>query len=189
GIAVGLGDDLFLARLAGAVDHERACGHHASVFGAVVGRGGVAPRAAAAAYLYSTAELLVGAGLRLIPLGQLEGQRLPAAMPGRLRRPAAPAPAPARRGRGGEDRRRPVELQSGDRDRGYSPRDARLAAVPLMSVTPRPLKIGIGGPVGSGKTALAEALCRRLSSELDMAVITNDIYKNGDAEVLGVDGA
>jgi len=47
-IAVGLGDDPFLARLAGAVDHERACGHHASVFGAVVGRGGVAPGAAAA---------------------------------------------------------------------------------------------------------------------------------------------
>ena len=36
---VGLGDDPFLARLAGAVDDERACGHHASVFGAVVGRG------------------------------------------------------------------------------------------------------------------------------------------------------
>jgi len=72
-IAAGLGDDPFLARLAGAVDDERACGHHASVFGAVVGRGGVAPAAAAAAYLYSTAEVLVGAGLRLIALGQLRG--------------------------------------------------------------------------------------------------------------------
>ena len=38
-IAAGLGADPFLARLAGAVDDERACGHHASVFGAVVGRG------------------------------------------------------------------------------------------------------------------------------------------------------
>ncbi len=49
---------------------------------------------------------------------------------------------------------------------------------------PRPLKIGIGGPVGSGKTALTEALCLRLRDELDMAVITNDIYTKEDAEFL-----
>ncbi|OLD39707.1 MAG: urease accessory protein UreG [Candidatus Rokubacteria bacterium 13_1_40CM_2_68_8] len=53
-----------------------------------------------------------------------------------------------------------------------------------MTTLPQPLKIGIGGPVGSGKTALAEALCRRLSAELDMAVITNDIYTKEDAEFL-----
>ena len=47
---------------------------------------------------------------------------------------------------------------------------------------PRPLKIGIGGPVGSGKTALAEALCLRLRDRVDMAVITNDIYTREDAE-------
>ena len=58
-----------------------------------------------------------------------------------------------------------------------------------MSTVPRPLKIGIGGPVGSGKTALAEALCRRLSGELDMAVITNDIYTKEDAEFLVRRGA
>ena len=58
-----------------------------------------------------------------------------------------------------------------------------------MSAIPRPLKIGIGGPVGSGKTALAEALCRRLSAELDMAVITNDIYTKEDAEFLVRRGA
>src|SRR3989454_8559607 len=45
-------------------------------------------------------------------------------------------------------------------------------------------KIGIGGPVGSGKTALAEALCRRLAPELDMAGITNDIYTKEDAALL-----
>ena len=90
-IAAGLSDDPFLARLAGAVDGERAYGHHASVFGAVVGRGDVAPGAAAAAYLYSTAELLVGAGLRLIALGQLDGQRALAAMRERIERLAAAA--------------------------------------------------------------------------------------------------
>ena len=57
-----------------------------------------------------------------------------------------------------------------------------------MSV-PRPLKIGIGGPVGSGKTALTEALCLRLRDNLDMAVITNDIYTKEDAEFLVRRGA
>ncbi len=49
---------------------------------------------------------------------------------------------------------------------------------------PRPVKIGIGGPVGSGKTALVEALSRRLRDHLDMAVITNDIYTQEDAQFL-----
>lgn len=44
--------------------------------------------------------------------------------------------------------------------------------------------IGIGGPVGSGKTALVEALCRRLSDSCEVAVITNDIYTKEDAEFL-----
>ncbi len=50
--------------------------------------------------------------------------------------------------------------------------------------TPRPLKIGIGGPVGSGKTALVEALVRRLHNRYDVAVITNDIYTQEDAQFL-----
>ena len=54
---------------------------------------------------------------------------------------------------------------------------------------PKPLKIGIGGPVGSGKTALAEALCLRLRDRVDMAVITNDIYTKEDAEFLVRRGA
>lgn len=49
---------------------------------------------------------------------------------------------------------------------------------------PKPLKIGIGGPVGSGKTALVEALCTRLRSDRNLAVITNDIYTREDAEFL-----
>ena len=47
-----------------------------------------------------------------------------------------------------------------------------------------PLKIGIGGPVGAGKTSLTEALCRYLSPKLSMAVISNDIYTIEDAEYL-----
>ena len=58
-----------------------------TVFGAAVGRGGAEPERAAAAYLYATAALLVGAGLRLIELGQLDGQRVLAAMRGAHRAP------------------------------------------------------------------------------------------------------
>ena len=48
----------------------------------------------------------------------------------------------------------------------------------------RPLRIGIGGPVGSGKTALVAALCRRLASEVSTVVVTNDIFTTEDAEAL-----
>jgi urease accessory protein len=92
-IAVGLGDDPFLARLARAVDDERAAAHHGTVFGAAVGRDGADPERAAAAYLYATATLLVGAGLRLIALGQLDGQRVLAAMRARIERLARAAAA------------------------------------------------------------------------------------------------
>jgi urease accessory protein len=49
---------------------------------------------------------------------------------------------------------------------------------------PRPLRIGVGGPVGSGKTALVESLCLRLRDSHDLAVITNDIYTQEDAQFL-----
>lgn len=55
------------------------------------------------------------------------------------------------------------------------PTKARAAGVPV---------IGIGGPVGSGKTALVEALCRRLKDHYSLAVVTNDIFTKEDAEFL-----
>ena len=48
----------------------------------------------------------------------------------------------------------------------------------------RALRIGLGGPVGSGKTATVAALCRALRDELSIAVVTNDIYTREDAEFL-----
>ena len=48
----------------------------------------------------------------------------------------------------------------------------------------RPVRIGIGGPVGSGKTTLVGALCVLLRDELSMAVVTNDIFTTEDAEAL-----
>ena len=53
-----------------------------------------------------------------------------------------------------------------------------------MSNLNGPLKVGIGGPVGAGKTSLTEALCKTLSKKLSMAVISNDIYTIEDAEYL-----
>ena len=51
------------------------------------------------------------------------------------------------------------------------------------------LRLGVGGPVGSGKTALVEALCRRLRDQLQLAVFTNDIYTQEDAQFLTHAGA
>ena len=51
------------------------------------------------------------------------------------------------------------------------------------------LRLGVAGPVGSGKTALVEAMCRRLRDQLQLAVVTNDIYTQEDAEFLTRVGA
>ncbi|MGI8527344.1 MAG: urease accessory protein UreG [Pseudolabrys sp.] len=52
-----------------------------------------------------------------------------------------------------------------------------------------PLRVGIGGPVGSGKTALMDALCKKMRDRYDIAAITNDIYTKWDAEFLTRSGA
>jgi urease accessory protein len=52
-----------------------------------------------------------------------------------------------------------------------------------------PLRVGIGGPVGSGKTALVDALCKAMRDRYELAVITNDIYTREDAEFLTRSGA
>jgi urease accessory protein len=56
--------------------------------------------------------------------------------------------------------------------------------IPSSSPSHGPLRIGIGGPVGSGKTALLEALCKRLRDVYDLFVITNDIYTKEDQLIL-----
>ncbi|SDO84250.1 urease accessory protein UreG [Lentzea jiangxiensis] len=60
-------------------------------------------------------------------------------------------------------------------DHGPDPHNHHHGAAP---------RIGIGGPVGSGKTALTAALCRALGSQLELAVVTNDIYTTEDADFL-----
>jgi urease accessory protein len=63
------------------------------------------------------------------------------------------------------------------------------AAANITRAHTGPLRVGIGGPVGSGKTALTERLCKLLSRCYDVAAITNDIYTKEDAEFLTRAGA
>jgi urease accessory protein len=58
-----------------------------------------------------------------------------------------------------------------------------------MSSKKQPLRVGVGGPVGSGKTALMEQLCKRLRDAYEVAAITNDIYTKEDERILVEAGA
>jgi len=59
----------------------------------------------------------------------------------------------------------------------------------MTNSTHGPLRVGIGGPVGSGKTALTDALCKHMRDTYDIAVVTNDIYTQEDAQFLTQSGA
>ena len=90
--------------------------------------------------------------------------------------PAVHAGESPRRVRGPGPRfRRPVARHKGDHDHGHdylgAPGPARFAGTRRKTFT-----LGVAGPVGSGKTALVERLCRELWPEVNLAVITNDIY-------------
>ena len=52
-----------------------------------------------------------------------------------------------------------------------------------------PLRIGVGGPVGSGKTTLVEKLCKAMRNRYDIVVVTNDIYTKEDQRLLTLAGA
>jgi urease accessory protein len=75
-VAATLTSDARLVAYAGDVDRALAPGHHAVAYGLAAAALGWSPEAAATAYLYSATALLVGTALRLLPMGQLEGQRV-----------------------------------------------------------------------------------------------------------------
>ncbi len=90
-IAMAIERQEVVAALWRAVERGQTPGHHPVAFGAALGVGGVDAERAALAFLYSSVTLMVSAGVRLIPLGQLDGQRVIAAMRERLARLAARA--------------------------------------------------------------------------------------------------
>ena len=90
-VVEALGADPVIDTLSRAVLADEAAGHHAIVFGAALGRSGVDPEPAVASFLHATCAMLVGAGLRLLPLGQIAGQRVLVAMRPRIARLAGDA--------------------------------------------------------------------------------------------------
>src|SRR5262249_56756739 len=88
--------------------------------------------------------------------------------------------ADGRRGHGGARSTRIVYAGDG--------RFCNDAAIPAFEVVPvmsrSPVRIGIGGPVGSGKTALVDALCKTMREQYRLGVITNDIFTREDMEFL-----
>ncbi len=145
--------------------------------GAVAGAHGIGEERATLGFLHAFAATLVSAAVRLIPLGQQKGLRILAAL-----EPVLVAVADGSRALGLDDI-------------GSSAVRADLAAMHhetqytrlfrIMTSSPHgPLRVGIGGPVGTGKTALMDALCKHLRDSYDIAAITNDIYTKEDAEFL-----
>lgn len=67
--------------------------------------------------------------------------------------------------------------------------DTKLHAIPGRTKKLPPLRVGVGGPVGSGKTTLVEMLCKTMRERWDLVVVTNDIYTKEDQRLLTVAGA
>ena len=164
--------------------------------GVAAGDHHIALSSALHAYVHAFTANLVSAAVRLVPLGHTDGQRALMRLES-LRR---------RSGRAGRDRRPLAALQHRHPRRHgiHAARNPAYEAVPLMrdsdtAVLTRPgtdrkrssgpLRVGIGGPVGSGKTALMEALCTVFRDRYDMCAITNDIYTKEDAAILMRAGA
>ena len=133
---------------------------------------------ALAAYLWAWLENQVMAAMKAVPLGQTDGQRMLLALGARLERGRGARPPRSTTTRWAPTRpawrclsapsRNPVHAGCSDHERSIS----------------QPLRVGIGGPVGSGKTALTLALCKALRDRYQIAVVTNDIYTEEDAQFL-----
>ena len=142
---------------------------------------GIALEPALHAFLHAVTANLISAGVRLIPLGQTDGQRVLAALEPVVAATAR-ARSPHRSTMSAARRSAPIwpACCTKPSTRGCSGHEHFHA---------RPLRVGVGGPVGSGKTALMDALCKRLRDRYEIAAITNDIYTKWDAEYLVRSGA
>ena len=131
------------------------------------------------AYLNAFLANLVSVGVRLIPIGQNAGQRILAAL--------HPLIADTARRAAGSSLDDLGSATIALRHRIDAARRTIFASVPHMSSngkTNGPLRVGIGGPVGAGKTTLTEMLCKAMRDRYSVAVVTNDIYTKEDALIL-----
>ena len=165
---------------------------YTAAFAVACARLGIAARDGLAAYLWAWLENQVLVAVKTVPLGQQAGQAMLFALHPHIGNAIETAVA-ARRRRHGHGHRRPCSAVG-------APRDAVLETVPLLriarmtstdfaarSIQDRangPLRVGVGGPVGSGKTTLVEMLCKRMRDRYRLAVITNDIYTKEDERLL-----
>ncbi len=137
---------------------------------------GIARQDALLAWLQQFVTSQVSVAVRLIPLGQSKGLEV---LRDLIPTIASVADAPHARAStisAVHDRRR---------DRCHETRNANDEDLPHMTVSPNgPLRVGIGGPVGSGKTTLTEMLCKAMRGDYSLAVVTNDIYTKEDALIL-----
>src|ERR1700679_4047035 len=85
-----------------------------------------------------------------------------------------------------QGRPKAFELRARSRHTLVSARNSIFTIIQVLTMTREhsPLRVGIGGPVGSGKTALTLSLCRALRDRYEVAVVTNDIYTEEDAQFL-----
>ncbi len=150
--------------------------------GALAADHGIDLEMVTAGYLQAMASSLISAALRLVLLGQTAGLRVLAALEPMLAAVVAETADAALDDIGG------ACIRGGRvhsrRDRRHAAQDAIHEAVPHMTQLNGPLRVGIGGPVGTGKTALIDTLCKPFRERYQVAAITNDIYTKEDAEFL-----
>ena len=123
------------------------------------------------------------AAVKLVPLGQMAGQRMLLALGDRDRGGRRASGSRARDDEIGSARRASHSRARGTKrsTRGsFGPESSPMSDIMSKDI----LRVGVGGPVGSGKTALIDALCKRLRDHYDIAVVTNDIYTQEDAQFL-----
>ncbi len=153
---------------------------------------------AALGFLFSWLESQVAAATRLVPIGHIAAQRvlsqvlvtLPAAVSRGLSVPCEAARISCA-GVGGGERAARDHLQSAISFlKRYEEGSVMTDHLQTGKRPEKPaLRLGVGGPVGSGKTALVDTLCKRLRDRYQIAVVTNDIYTREDADFLLRSGA